>query len=269
MGHCQGLVALITGASSGIGEAVAREYARQGADVILLARRRARLEALAAELEERGGRALLEVCDVTREGEVERSVAHAVAALGRLDYVIANAGFGVAGSFQSLSLDDYRRQLETNLFGVLRTAQATVEYLIASRGSLAIVGSVSGFVALPGSSPYSMSKAAVHALAGSLHHELAAVGVAVTLVVPGFVDSEIRQVDNLGRHHPGAREPVPRWLRMPTERAARLIVRAVRRRRRELVFTAHGRLAVALQRHFPGLLAVAIRRFGIGGRRQP
>jgi len=262
-------VVMITGASSGIGAALAREAARQGADVALLARREERLEALAREVEAAGRRALVLRADVTADGDLEAAAARTREAFGRVDVVVANAGFSVAHGFSRLTLEDYRRQLETNVFGVLRTAFATIEDLKASRGCLAVIGSVTGYVALPGTSPYAMSKAAVHALAESLHFELARHGVAVLKVVPGFVDSEIRQVDNRGVHHPDAREPIPGWLRMPADRAARLIIRAISRRRREVVITGHGRLIVALKRHFPRTLSFLVRRFGVRGRSAP
>jgi short-subunit dehydrogenase len=191
------------------------------------------------------------------------------ATLGRLDVVIANAGFGVVGPVERLTLDDYRRQFETNVYGVLRTIHATLEDLKASRGRLVIVGSVAGYVATPGSSPYSMSKFAVRALAEALGHELAPAGVSVTLVSPGYVDSEIRRVDNTGRFQGEAPEPVPAWLLVPTATAARQIVRAIARRRREIVITGHGKLAVFVQRHAPWLVARVVRAFGVRSRPEP
>jgi short-subunit dehydrogenase len=259
----------VTGASSGIGAALAREFARQGADLVLLARRADRLAALGAEVEGAGRRALTLTADVTRDGDLERAVAAARAKYGRLDVVVANAGFGVVGPVEQLTLDDYRRQFETNVFGVLRTIHATLADLKAARGRLVILGSVSGHLATPGSSPYSMSKFAVRALAEALGHELAPAGVAVTLVSPGFVESEIRRVDNTGRFQTAAPEPVPAWLLMPTAKAARQIVRAVARRRRELVVTAHGKVAVFFQRHAPWLVARVVRAFGVRSRPEP
>ncbi|HET9481361.1 MAG TPA: SDR family NAD(P)-dependent oxidoreductase, partial [Candidatus Polarisedimenticolia bacterium] len=190
-----GQVVLITGASSGIGAALAREFARQGADVVLAARRLDRLRALAAEIQARGRRALAVGCDVTVDGDVEHAAAAAVETLGRIDVVVANAGFGVVGRVEGLQLEDYRRQFETNVFGVLRTIHATLAHLETTRGRLVIVGSVAGYVAAPGASPYAMSKFALRALAESLGHELRSRGVTVTLVSPGFVESEIRLVD--------------------------------------------------------------------------
>ena len=138
-------VVLVTGASSGIGAELAREFAQEGADLVLTARRVPRLEEL-AEIRTLGRRALVVVCDVTQDGALERAVGQGTEAFGRLDVVVANAGFGVVGSFERLTLDDYRRQFETNVFGVLRTARAALPALRRSRGTLVIIGSVSGHV---------------------------------------------------------------------------------------------------------------------------
>src|SRR5438876_8794493 len=265
-----GQVVFITGASSGIGAALAREFARAGADVALAARRVERLERLAAELVAAGRRALAVRCDVTVDGDLERAAARTREALGRIDVVVANAGFGVTGPLEALTLDDYRSQFETNVFGVLRTVYATLEDLKKTRGRLVVLGSVSGHVGLPGSSAYSMSKFAVRGLAASLAYELEPYGVAVTLISPGFVESEIRQVDNRGvwRREP-PKTPIPRALVMPAPTAARRIVRAVARRRREAVITGFGKTAVIVQRHLPWLLTAAVRRFGIKSRGEP
>lgn len=255
-------VVMVTGASSGIGTAIAVEYARRGADLVLAARRTDRLDEVASQVRSIGRRALPVSCDVTVDGDVERAVSEGLASLGSIDRVYANAGFGVGGPLEKLELEDYRRQFETNVFGVLRTVFASVDALKESRGCLAIIGSVSGFVAMPGGSPYSMSKASVHVLADALRTEFARHGVGVTLVVPGFIKSEIRRVDNRGVFRPEVRDRIPEWLPMAADTAARKIVNAVESRRRVLVLTGHGRIAVLLQRHAPWLLAAAIGRLG-------
>ena len=269
MGRFADRVVLVTGASSGIGAALAREFAREGADLVLAARRVPRLEELAAEVRALGRRALVVACDVTQDGALERAVGQAVEAFGRLDVAVANAGFGVVGPFERLALDDYRRQFETNVFGVLRTAAAALPALRRTRGTLVIIGSVSGHVPTAGASPYAMSKAAVRAFAGSLRAEVRGAGVGVVLVSPGFVDSEFRAVDNQGRHHAGARDPVPAWLVVPTPRAARVIVKAVARRRREVVVTGHGKAIVWVARHMPWLLAAVLERGAYRSRPEP
>jgi short-subunit dehydrogenase len=115
-----------------------------------------------------------------------------------------------------------------------------------------------------------MSKFAVRALAVALGHELAAAGVSVTHVSPGFVESEIRNVDNDGKLRAEASSGgPPAWLIMPTDAAARRIAKAIARRRREVVVTGHGKLMVWLERHVPWLVAFLIRRAGVRSRRQP
>lgn len=254
------LSVLITGASSGIGAALAREFAKLGHDVGLAARRIDRLEALAAEIRAGGRRALALPCDVTRDGELESAVSACRREFGKIDVVVANAGFGVTGKIADLTLDDFRRQFETNVFGVLRTLHASIGDLERSRGRFAIIGSVASFVATPGSAPYGMSKFAVRALADSLRAELARTGVSVTLIAPGFVESEIYKVDNRGVLHEGAESPVPAWIRMQTPRAARRIARAIVRRRAEAVVTLHGKLAVFFSRACPWLLRAIFKR---------
>jgi short-subunit dehydrogenase len=246
---------LITGASSGIGEELAYQLAHSGAKLMLAARREEELARVAQEIAARGNPAPLSViCDVARDGDVDRAVADAVRHYGQLDVVFANAGFGVTSPFQKLSLDDYRRQFETNVFGVLRTLKAALPELEKTRGNFAIVGSVSGWVASPGASAYSMSKFALRALANSITPELRAAGVKLTLLSPGFVVSNIRRVDNRGKVHAAAADPVPAWIQMSAEKCARQMLEAVARGKRERIITGHGKLLVALERIFPWLL---------------
>lgn len=264
-----GKTALVTGASSGIGRATALELAREGANVAVAARRLELLEKLARDLEGLGRKALPLRCDVTREDEVRAAVASTVSTFGSLDVVVANAGFGVVGRVDALTSGDFRRQFDTNVFGVLHTVQASIPELEKSKGRLALIGSVSGYVTVPATSAYSMSKHAVRSLADALYHELRPNGIAVTLVSPGFIESEFRRVDNQGAHHPGTRDQFPPWIVMPADKAARKLVRAIARRRREIIITGHGKLAACLQRHCPGLLSLFFRWGGIQGRREP
>jgi short-subunit dehydrogenase len=251
--QCQ--VVLITGASAGIGQALARENARWGAAVVLTGRRLDRLTTLAEDLTRQGARALAVACDVTQDGDVEHAVAETLRHFGRLDVVIANAGFGVVGPFVQLSIDDYRRQMETNVFGVLRTLYAAMPELRRQHGRIAIISSVSGYVASPGISPYCMSKFALQALAGGLRYELQHDGISVTNICPGFVESEIRQVDNSGIWHQERQDPIPSWLAMRADTAPKQIMRAILKRKGEVIITGHGKLLVWIQRHAPAFFA--------------
>ena len=255
-----GKTVLITGASSGIGAALAREFARQGARVILSARRLERIESLAREINAGGGTAYAFACDVTQDRDVDSLIAAIRLHDLPIDILVANAGFAVSGKFQDLSLEDYRLQFETNVFGVLRTVRASLAALRRTRGCIVLIGSVAGHVPSPRQSAYSMSKFAVRALAQGLRGDLRGEGIAVTLISPGYIDSDIRRTDNRGRVHASAADPAPAWLRVPTPAAARAIVAAVYRHKREQVITGHGKLLVWLYRHFPWTLYGALDR---------
>jgi short-subunit dehydrogenase len=250
------LSVLITGASSGIGAALAREYAKRGAKLALFARRTEKLEEVCRPL--RDAHAIQ--CDVTDDAQVHRAVREALDALGgTLDVVVANAGIGVTGTVEELSIDDYRRQFETNVFGVLRTVKATMGALRRSSGRIGIMGSVSGFLSLPGTSAYAMSKFAVRALAEALGAELSSDGVSVTHIAPGFVESEIRKIDNAGQLHAAQRDPIPPFLLMPNAIAAHQMVEAIQARKPEAVITNHGKAAMFLATRFPRTMHSVVR----------
>lgn len=258
-------VALITGASSGIGEELAKQLGQAGAMLTVAARRRELLQNLGQRIAQaQSTQPLVLECDVTRDGDLERAVTGTVKQWGKLDVVIANAGFGVVGPLKKLSLDDYRRQFETNVFGVLRTIYAALSEIEKTKGNIVIIGSVSGWTASPGASPYSMSKFALRSLANSITPELRLAGVKVTLISPGFVASNIRRVDNQGKLHSGAKDPIPPWLVMSTEKAVRQILRAVASGRRETIISGHGKILVALERFTPWVLRIAGRRMAAG-----
>jgi len=259
----------ITGASSGIGRALALEFSRQGARVALLARRTDRLEEVVGLLRGSGRDAIAITADITKEADLAAAVKQVVAKWGRLDIVVANAGFGVAGNFERLTDEDYERQFETNLFGVIRTLRATLPELKTSRGVFAAVGSVMGFISMPGQSPYGMSKFAVRAFCQSIRGELAPHGISVVHIAPGFVSSEIRQVNNLGTHIASNPDPIPARLRMSAEAAAVQIVRGIAKRKREVVITRLGKFLVRLVGYFPGLVGWAMLRFKVKGRPEP
>lgn len=250
-GRFQGSSVFITGASSGIGEALARAFALEGARLALAARRLERLESVRQELMPAAAEVLAVPCDVTSRPSLDAAVAQTAEAFGGIDVAVANAGFGVTGFFQDLSTADFRRQFETNVFGLLDTVYAVLPHLRASKGRLALISSVSGRVGSPASSPYVASKFAVTGLAASIYYDLRADGVSVTCIEPGFVESKIRMTDNAGRFHEDWNDPVPPWLVVPRDRAARAIVSAIYKRKPEAVITGHGKLAVWSARHFP------------------
>jgi short-subunit dehydrogenase len=267
-GRFDGKVVWITGASSGIGRDMAREFAREGAKLVVSARRQDRLQELQDELaKEFDAECHLAPCDVTDEAQVKAAVAAAVERFGGLDVAVANAGFGVAGRIERLEVADWRRQLDVNVIGAVATIRYALPEIKKTRGRMALVASVAGHIASPRSGAYNASKYALRAIGQVLSMEMAmsGTGVTCTTLCPGYVDSEIHQIDNSGVLHEG-RSQKPNKLSWTSQKAARVMVRAIHARKREYVFTAHGVVGAWLGRHFPGLTHFAQTRSS-GGRR--
>ncbi len=253
-GRFAGHSAFITGASSGIGAAVAKRLALEGAKVSLAARRRDRLEAVRREIEEECGDAIIAVCDVTDRKSIDSAVAKTIKEFKGIDIVLANAGFAVSGSFDRRNTEDFRRQFDTNFFGVVDTIYATFPYLKKSKGRLGIVSSLGGLMGSAGSSVYCSSKFALCGLAESLDPEFVRLGISVTNIIPGFIESEIGQVDSKGVFRPDRTSPVPSWIAASAESAAQEITDALYRRRSEAVITVHAKVLALAGRYLPHLV---------------
>jgi NADP-dependent 3-hydroxy acid dehydrogenase YdfG len=193
-----GTVALVTGASSGIGEATARALAAQGAAVALVARRKDRLEHLAAEIEAHGGRVLVLTTDVTDAGQARTAVEQTVADLGRLDIVINNAGVMLLGPVDEAPLDEWQRMVSLNLGGLLNITHAAIPHLLTAADAeprrvadLVNVSSVAGRVARPGAAVYDLTKFGVGGFSESARQEFARRHLRVAAVEPGVVRTEL------------------------------------------------------------------------------
>lgn len=193
-----GSVALVTGASSGIGAATATALARRGAAVALAARRKDRLDSLAAEIEAHGGTARALESDVTDESQAREAVERTVSSLGRLDILINNAGVMLLGPVAEAPLSEWQRMVELNLLGLLYCAHAALPHLIRAAtdgprqvADMVNISSVAGRVARNGNGVYSLTKHGVGAFSESLRQELAKQYVRVSLVEPGATATEL------------------------------------------------------------------------------
>ena len=192
-----GRVALITGASSGLGKRFARILAANGAKVALAARRVDRLMALAEEIETAGGTAAAIAMDVTDEASVIAGFDAAEKALGPIDTVIANAGMNSRGLSTEISVEDFDQVMAINVRGVFLTAREGARRMMAAgsrdtgRGRLVLVASIGAVKVLPGLAPYCASKAAVAMLGKSMARELANRGINVNVVCPGYIETEL------------------------------------------------------------------------------
>jgi NADP-dependent 3-hydroxy acid dehydrogenase YdfG len=197
-GQLAGTVALITGASSGIGEATARALAAHGAAVALVARRKDRLEELAEAITRQGGKALVFETDVTDQAQAQQAVEQSVATLGRLDTVINNAGVMLLGPAFDAPLEEWDRMVALNLQGLLYITHAALPHLVSAAqtsprqvADLVNISSVAGRVARNGSGVYAATKFGVVAFTESLRQEFAGRHVRVSVVEPGVVATEL------------------------------------------------------------------------------
>jgi NADP-dependent 3-hydroxy acid dehydrogenase YdfG len=194
----KGTVALVTGASSGIGAATASVLAARGAAVALVARRQDRLDALAANIREQGGTALVLECDITDQEQAAAAVARTVAELGRLDTLINNAGVMLLGPVAGAPLSEWQRMVDLNVLGLLYCAHAALPHLLQAAqdaprqvADMVNISSVAGRAARNGNGVYSLTKFGIGAFSESLRQELAGRYVRVSLVEPGATATEL------------------------------------------------------------------------------
>lgn len=191
-GKLEGKVAIVTGASSGIGEATAIALAAEGAKVAIAARRGERLNALAERIAASGGTALPIVTDVTDDAQVNSLVQKAIAQLGGLDILVNNAGIAVLGTIESGNVADWRRSIEINVLGVLSATHAALPFLKAQQsGHIVNISSVAGRTARAGIGVYNATKWGVNAISEALRQEVYQDNIRVTIIEPGLVDTEI------------------------------------------------------------------------------
>jgi len=197
MPQVAGQVVIVTGASSGIGEATARRLARAGARVVIAARRRDRLDALARELDPSGAAVLAVAGDVTSDSDRRALVDATLAKFGRIDALVNNAGYGTRGPVETVPIDALRRNFETNVFSLVALTQLVLPHLRAQgSGCIVNIGSVAGRIARPLSSVYDSTKHALEALTDGLRGEVKPFGVRVTLVRPGYIVTEFVDAAN-------------------------------------------------------------------------
>ncbi len=215
-------VAIITGASSGIGWALARTLAAEGCKVGLVARRRQPLTDLAAQISKSGGTIAFAVADVAERGQAIAAIHEVAARLGPVDLLIANAGVGAPTTIEPFNVGDVEKMFRVNVLGVVYSLEAVLPQMLQRRrGHLAAVSSLAACRGLPGESGYTSSKAAVNVFMEGLRIQLRGKGIAVTTICPGFVQTPMTQVNEF---------KMP-WL-LSADEAARRIVRALKRKRK-------------------------------------
>ncbi|MEW1722574.1 SDR family NAD(P)-dependent oxidoreductase [Streptomyces sp. NPDC093109] len=207
-----GTVALVTGASSGIGAATARQLAERGASVALVARRRARLEELAAEIGKAGGTALVVEADITDRSQAEAAVRQTVERFGRLDILVNNAGLMLLGPVVGADVEEWERMLAVNVQGLLYTTRAALPHLLEAAedgprrvADIVNISSIAGRVAWNGYGVYNLTKFGVNGFTEALRQEVTQRHVRVSVLEPGGVDTELGSHND---HKPDVREAI-------------------------------------------------------------
>jgi short-subunit dehydrogenase len=254
--NLQDKLVLVTGASTGIGRAAAREFVRHGARVIGVARSAERLDELSIDL---GGAAhfVALAADVTDAAAMNAMATTVLDRYGAPDVVVANAGIGLDAHFVDTSDEALRSVLEVNVFGLLRTVRPILPAMIErGSGRVLFISSVVGKRGIPHYAAYAASKFALHGMADSLHTELHGTGVSLGVVCPTSTESEfqeriLREGPRQKRFRPGAQT---------AEHVARVIVRMARTRRREIVLSLEARFMVFLDTIWPSLVDMLLAR---------
>lgn len=246
-------VIVITGASSGIGRALAKEFASNGARLSLGARRTDLLEELQSELPHT--EIFIQKTDVSNENDCRQLIEETIKKYGQIDVLINNAGISMRALFEEVDLKVIRHLMEVNFFGTVYCSKYALPYLLKTKGSLVGVISIAGYVGLPGRTGYSASKFAIRGFLDTVRIENLKNGLHVLVAAPGFTTSEVRKVALINDGSPQGETPRDESKMMSAEECARHIVRAVKKRKRELILTfAEGKLTVFLSKFLPATL---------------
>lgn len=244
---------VITGASSGIGRALAIEFASKGAKLALGARRIELLEEIQSELT--GTEILILKTDVSIEDDCKQLINQTIERFGKIDILINNAGISMRALFEDVDLKVIRKLIEVNFFGTVYCSKYALPYLLETKGSLVGVISIAGYVGLPGRTGYSASKFAIRGFLDTIRIENLKNGLHVLVAAPGFTTSEVRKSALTSDGSLQGETPRNENSMMSAEECAHHIVKAIRKRKRELILTfAEGKLTVFMGKFLPAIL---------------
>ncbi len=245
---------IITGASSGIGRALALEMAARGAKLVLAARSQDKLTALARELESRQASVLTVAADVSKEGDCRKLIDTAVEKFGGIDVLVNNAGISMRALFETVDLQVIRSLMDVNFWGTVYCTKFALPYLLRSNGSVVGVSSIAGFKGLPGRTGYSASKFAMQGFLETLRIENLKTGLHVMIACPGFTASNIRNTALAADGSQQGESPRDEHRMMTAEEVARRIACGIEKRKKLLVMTLQGKMTVLLNKIFPFMM---------------
>lgn len=251
----QNKVIIITGASSGIGLACAKEFAQRGALLSLGARNLEALESIKKNLITKGYPVIVTQTDVSKEADCQRLIDETIKQFGRLDILINNAGISMRALFKDLDLNVLKRVMDVNFWGTVYCTKYAIPYLLASKGSVVGISSIAGYIGLPGRSGYSASKFAMHGFLETLRVENLKTGLHVLIASPGFTTSNVRKAALTANGTQQGETPRAEDKMMSAEEVAIHLANAIIRRKRTLILTfVEGKLTVFLRKWLPSLV---------------
>jgi dehydrogenase/reductase SDR family member 7B len=247
-------VVIITGASSGIGRALAFSCGKKGARLVISARNDDKLKSISNELTSLGIEVLTVKTDVSLETDCRNLIEKTIAKYGRIDVLINNAGISMRALFEQVDLNVIRQLMNTNFWGTVYCSKFALPYLLESKGSLVGVSSVAGYKGLPGRTGYSASKFAIQGFLEVIRIENLKKGLHVLIACPGFTSSNIRNVALAWNGSSQGETPLDESSLMSAEEVASRITEAIQKRKRSLILTNQGKITVLLNKFFPGFM---------------
>ncbi len=247
-------VIIITGASSGIGLALAKEYACEGNALVLGARNIEKLNSVAGELKSKCFAVVPVKTDVSKENDCKNLVLKGAEDFGKIDILINNAGISMRALFEETDISVIRKLMDVNFYGTLNCTKFALPYLLRSKGSVVGVSSIAGYKGLPGRTGYSASKFAMHGFLETLRIENLKKGLHVLIACPGFTATNIRNTALAKDGSQQGESPRDEDKMMSAEKVAEFIAKAVRKRKRSLILTSQGKYTVLLNKLFPAMM---------------
>jgi short-subunit dehydrogenase len=247
-------IVIVTGASSGIGEAIAREFAVNGSKVVLAARSEEKLSAIVNEMRTLNYEAIYIKTDVSNEAECKNLIEKTVEKYGSVDILVNNAGISMRARFIDVDLKVLHRLMNVNFWGTVYCTKYALPYLLERKGSLIGVSSVAGFHGLPGRTGYSASKFAIHGFLETIRIENLRKGLHVMIIAPGFTSTDIRIHALTANGSEQGESPRDEHKLVSPEYVARWVLKGIRKRKRNKLLTWDGRLTALFQRIIPAFV---------------
>lgn len=245
----KGKVVIVTGASSGIGEALAINLINLGCNVVLAARSEDKMKNLVSKFP--NSSTLIVKADVSRQEDCINIIEKTIAHFGKIDILINNAGISMRAIFEDLEIKVLKQLMDVNFWGTVYCTHAALPYLLKSKGSVVGVSSIAGFQGLPARTGYSASKFAMHGFLNTLRVETLNQGLHVMIACPGFTESNVRNAALTSDGTPQGSTPLDEKNLMTSDLVAKKIIKGIKKRKNTLVMTLQGKLTVCLGKFFP------------------